>query len=516
MFRSLEQIGRITVLLAFLLLTHLQTSAQHQADNWILNRHVGLSFATGEPVPIYGTQLDYYNCPASVSDKTTGQLLFYSDGMSVWDRNNNLMPNGTDLKGSKLGPQSTLATPIPLRPNLYYLFSLAEKSDQYSNGNYGLWYSIVDMNLHNGMGDIPPNFKSILLEKEVNHKLTAVYHANGRDYWLITHGLNDDTFLVYLITPKGISLNKKIQVGPIHLAVERGDFGLSGTLKASPNGKHLACVTAITEDSQGGRFEFYDFDSKNGTISNYRSLGEKYMASFSTSFSPNSTKLYLTGDDYPGMTSCQFDLNNPLFGTSQYQPIPVQIYKKWGQDSVIRNIEGDLQMASNGKIYGIVREAAYGGQAFNQLMVIDYPDSLGLACKPRRIDLDYGEAAGPMAFLPNFITGIFDKSPPDSTFQYEDFTCGNDLLVYPNPLTDDWVTIEMDPKEWRQECNLNAVKVYDTRGILLYERTNISETFKINVRNWSAGIYIFEFHYYNGTEGNRTFSNRVTRKIVVQ
>jgi hypothetical protein len=37
---------------------------------------------------------------ATVSDESTGQMLFYNDGTSVWNKLNQPMPNGSGLDGS--------------------------------------------------------------------------------------------------------------------------------------------------------------------------------------------------------------------------------------------------------------------------------------------------------------------------------------------------------------------------------------------------------------------------------
>jgi large repetitive protein len=53
------------------------------------------------------------NIPAgttTISDET-GQVLFFTDGESVWDLNGNLMANGDSIGGSNQSTQSVLAVP---------------------------------------------------------------------------------------------------------------------------------------------------------------------------------------------------------------------------------------------------------------------------------------------------------------------------------------------------------------------------------------------------------------------
>ena len=63
-----------------------------------------------------GTQISNtlggYSC-ASISN-ANGQLLFYSDGERVWDKNNQLMPNGFGLSGGDASINTVLIIPLLL------------------------------------------------------------------------------------------------------------------------------------------------------------------------------------------------------------------------------------------------------------------------------------------------------------------------------------------------------------------------------------------------------------------
>src|SRR5690606_15019352 len=74
-----------------------------------------------------------HEAAASICDPN-GNLLFYTQGDKVWDRNHNLMPNGQDLVPNGLGiglnptastAQGALIVPIPGSEfKRYYVFSL--------------------------------------------------------------------------------------------------------------------------------------------------------------------------------------------------------------------------------------------------------------------------------------------------------------------------------------------------------------------------------------------------------
>ena len=84
---------------------------------------------------------------ASISD-ATGALLFYTDGMTIWDQTHSVMANGSGLTGTN-SAQSSIIVKKPASTNLYYVFTM-----QGGGGAAGLNYSIVDMNLAGGNGSV--------------------------------------------------------------------------------------------------------------------------------------------------------------------------------------------------------------------------------------------------------------------------------------------------------------------------------------------------------------------------
>ena len=71
-------------------------------------------------------------------------LLFYTNGDLVYNRENELMPNGTDLEGHKSSSQSVIAVPKPGADSVYFLFTVDAVASNLNN-HKGLNYSILDM-----------------------------------------------------------------------------------------------------------------------------------------------------------------------------------------------------------------------------------------------------------------------------------------------------------------------------------------------------------------------------------
>lgn len=177
---------------------------QHQTDHWAFGQGAGLTFFMTGSVPSGQHPMDQFEGVAIQSDAGTGQLFFSTNGRFVWNRNDQPMPNGNDLRGSGYSTQSALIVPFPTNPNLYYLFTIRQYNEPGDDGLFGgLYYSIVDMRLDQGLGDVQLSTKNTLIERYTTEKLTAVPHANKRDYWILSHAYNSDQFLVYLLTPEG-------------------------------------------------------------------------------------------------------------------------------------------------------------------------------------------------------------------------------------------------------------------------------------------------------------------------
>ena len=137
----------------------------------------------------------YEGC--AVATTARGELLFYTNGETVWNRKHQPMPNGHKLMGSGSSTQSALIVPDPGSGNIFYIFTVAPQGTP-----NGLRYSIVDMTRADGFGDLPR--VNLLLIQPVAEKLAAVRHHNGRDTWVVAHRWNSNAFVSYLVTADGV------------------------------------------------------------------------------------------------------------------------------------------------------------------------------------------------------------------------------------------------------------------------------------------------------------------------
>ncbi|MEI6817932.1 MAG: SprB repeat-containing protein, partial [Bacteroidota bacterium] len=332
------------ITLILICLSVMTMKAQPENWNWYFGNNCAINFSTGTPVAIAGSQMNTMEGTASISD-AAGHLLFYTDGIAVWDRMNALMPNGFSLYGSSSSTQSALIVPKPGSNSIYYIITTDA-----AGGILGINYSIVDMTLHGGLGDV--STLNVNMLSTGCEKLIAVRHSNGTDYWILSHEINNNSFYAWRLTSSGF------QAPVISNAGNIDSVGM-GYLKVSPNSHKIA--NALFGNNI---VDVLDFNNSTGQVSstNVISIPLPIEFAYGLTFSPNSQVLYEVGDSTTAQLS-QWDLSS----NNQAAVVSSQFHVATLHDG------GALQIGPNGKIY-VCRYSS------NFLDVINYPNVLGIGC----------------------------------------------------------------------------------------------------------------------------------------
>ena len=132
--------------------------AQGEANIWYFGGGAGLYFNSGTPIAITDGALKTMEGCATIST-SSGSLLFYTDGDTVWNKQHHPMPNGTGLKGDQSSTQAAIIVPKPGSAGIYYVFTTSSYD---GSGIQECRYSEIDMSLSSGLGDVTTN-KNILL-----------------------------------------------------------------------------------------------------------------------------------------------------------------------------------------------------------------------------------------------------------------------------------------------------------------------------------------------------------------
>src|SRR5437773_2346307 len=96
--------------------------SQKQAERWYFGINAGLNFNSGQPVVMTDGALSTAEGCSSIAD-SNGQLLFYTDGITVYNKQHHAMANSGDLMGDISSTQSALIVPTPGNAQQYYVFT---------------------------------------------------------------------------------------------------------------------------------------------------------------------------------------------------------------------------------------------------------------------------------------------------------------------------------------------------------------------------------------------------------
>ncbi|NNC44907.1 MAG: T9SS type B sorting domain-containing protein [Winogradskyella sp.] len=295
-------------------------SAQNEASYWYFGKNGGLRFnaTSGNVTAVTDGQIDTLEGCTSISD-TDGNLLFYSDGRTVWNRNHQVMLNGTGLKGDESSTSSGLIVPKPQDPNFYYVFTVDEphhfNSTAFPNQtdgdgiNDGLMYSRVNINDDGGLGAVDLTEKNVPLitydtanplevDYKCSEKITAVRADDCSSFWVITHFI--DKFYAFKVDTNGVSTTPVVStVGPV-VPVSGYRRNALGYMKASPDGSKLAVAhfgfATVAGGDAGGGIYLFDFDNDTGVVSNSIELygPQNNNSPYGIEFSAENKKVYAT------------------------------------------------------------------------------------------------------------------------------------------------------------------------------------------------------------------------------
>ncbi len=274
--------------------------AQGEHNVWYFGDGAGLDFNTTPPTALTNGSYDAFfvkEAASTMCDKS-GNLLFYSNSLSIWDKNHHPMPNGINLYGGQSSTMGALITPVIGNPNQYYLFTVDGSSTLATSGPKGkfdgLNYSIIDMTLPgNGtisdpLGDVMIGRKNVSLLDSTEEKLTAIIHENGKDYWIITKKYLSSDFYAFLVTENGVCSTPVISTSGLYGAGHR-------LLIPSYDGNALASIESASSPSYIGRVQLHDFDKSCGIVSNGQTISKFNSTSaiyYGLGFSPNDSLIY--------------------------------------------------------------------------------------------------------------------------------------------------------------------------------------------------------------------------------
>ncbi len=448
--------------------------SQGEKDWWYFGFNAGLHFVNNVPIPLNNGKVNTKEGCATISD-LNGDLLFYTDGITIWTKNHTTMPNGGGLKGDPSSTMSSMCIPLPGSVSKYYVFTTPAKAED------GLYYSIVDLTLNNGLGDVVAGQKNVMLLDRTCEKVTAVKNANNTGYWVLAHYFPGNEYHAYELTSTGLNTTAVITSIGVSLPSTNPSTAI-GYMKFSPLGNKLA--VAHTQ-AANGLLEVYNFDANTGALSPQFSIAGSGFNAYGIEFSANGQYLYVTTLSSPYKVF-QLDLFTP----------PNQTVAKTLIHTDSTDQLGSLQIGPNNKIYVTVKDDS-------TLDVINDPILGGTACNYQKAAVSLGTDA--YLSLPNFVQGLF--IPPNLS---GNAVCmGNTIVLsgaaVPNSISYQWTgpnafflaqltaTISGASAADAGDYYFSA---FDANGLLLFKDTvtiTVNPNYVINLQDTfcRGGTYIF-------------------------
>ncbi|MBC6410173.1 MAG: gliding motility-associated C-terminal domain-containing protein [Ekhidna sp.] len=337
-------------------------------NQWYFGEQAGIDFNNGPIAILDANNQDAEEGCATISD-INGDLLFYTNGVTVWNRDHEVMVNGNNIGGDQRSAQNTLIMPFAGDETLFYLFTTEQV---YGDDAYALRYSVIDMKGDTAKGKVV--IKDIKLMENSTERITGSGFT-GNDI-IVAHEFGNNIFRSFLTNDTGLSGAVFSPSGAVHDFMT--ELSATGYMKISPNFNVIAVNIPGT-----GEIEILDLDQ--GQVSNPRLIDTGETGLYGLEFSTTGNRLYATTSS----ELIQYDLDS-LNSANPASDIEATKFDGYVQGSGY----GALQMGPNGQIY----------------MAVDNSETIGIITAPDGDDAANG--FDPMGFdllgrtsrlgLPNF------------------------------------------------------------------------------------------------------------------
>ncbi len=288
---------------------------------------------------------------AVASDPVSGGLLFYTDGVNVYDATHVRMPNGNNIGGNAASNQPAVITKVPGQPGRYFIITntaagLTPGQINFSVVDSASFGNSVFPNLP--LGDVTSKAQAVANLTTQSDAMRVIPHSNGTDFWLITHDAGTGAFRVTAINSSTITGSATPVTPPTGVTFTASHFAYDSV-------RNKLAVAPAEPGRNVMIFDFNEttgaltFDNNDGFVLNSATTGTAQPAIYDIEFSNNGEFLYVSRQGEagtPGMV-LQYDLTDPTVTAATVNTQPV--FKSYG-----------LQLAPDSSIYHIY-QAVSGG-----------------------------------------------------------------------------------------------------------------------------------------------------------
>lgn len=401
-------------------LTISQIKAQYQDYIWLLGQnsqanieYAGMILDFDDTLTVHSEFRNTYfrQVNASICD-SLGNVLFSSNGLRIYNAIGEVMENSDHLNpgffydiysdAGYILEQGAIALPYSASDSVFILLHKDRvRTEDLTEVYSGKFYqTIIDISSNQGLGEVILKNDPLLDEWLSLGKITAVKHANGRDWWIPVRRWHTNEYYYFLLTPDGITNNGIQAVGD---TIPSGSLGQA---IYSPDGSKYVEANLYGRQGDPVYINIYDFDRCSGEL--YNPIQFTYADSavcLGAAISPNSRFLYVSS----WLHVYQYDL---WADDIEASGITVAEWDGFADLDIFSNTFYLAQLAPDGKIY------INSPNSTKHLHVINQPDSLGLACEVCQhcVELPSWNSFS-MPNFPNYRLGHEEGSPCDTLRQ---------------------------------------------------------------------------------------------------
>lgn len=430
---------------------------------------------------------------SSICD-TTGVLLFWTNGCSVMNREQDVMPHGDTLNWDVYrevipgrdectrgypNPQGAIIINDPGYASGYYIVHKAQRiigDPPIQDVITELRMSYVDITLDEGLGDVV-FFDSTLYDQSlVQSCLDAILHENGEDWWIINPVVDQSYYVTLLVDSNGVHQYDE-QPSSVQFTRARST---GGTARFSPDGLRYAFYDYFLN------VHLYDFDRSSGLLSNHQKItlfdsedlpNEEFKFG-SVEWSSNSRFLYVTNrDSLMQIDTWESDLQ-----------AGIRLIDVW--DGTVNPFANTFYLMNLGPDCKIYMCSTSGNQS---LHVIEKPNELGVDCSfvQNKVQLPQSLGVANLTLFPRFRVDEAEKCDPSLSSVFgQQVYYRRDLHIFPNP-AQDYVTIEVP-----RGLGHAMIEIYQLDGRLIKQSFlgRNQPTHTMDISSFSSGIYHIEIY----------------------
>ncbi len=303
---------------------------------------IRLDFSTDPPTPFPTGIIGSYEGIAHYEDGS-GNALFWFNANGVYDSYNILMPGALGILADDSSAEICIS-PVPCDPDRYYIFY----NDQTCSS---LYYSIVDMTLNGGLGDVT-DLNTSIDTNNFSEGMEVIEIPDSPNFWLLTYNCNTG-FTKFLISENGLSNGEVIYNYP------PPPGGYDGRGELDYHAGRIGICFGFTST-----VFVADFDPVLGELTNPVTLNAapNNQGTFGIDFSPDGSKAYFSLW-YELTSNYIYQYNFATASLSSYMPF-LGINSS-GPNPIVGL--GEIELGRDGKLY-IIED---GGE---NILVINNPD----------------------------------------------------------------------------------------------------------------------------------------------